>query len=97
MRKNELIHLHALLDCVRTNLDERGEREGSTDRMREYEALGVRPMTVRATRREHEEATLALARALGGSLDDPGGTEGHPEEDEADRSEGPGEPERQPA
>lgn len=95
MRKNELIHLHALLDCIRANLDERGVPVESTDRMREYEALGVRPMTVRATRGEHEEATLALARALGESIDDR--TEVPAERDETDRSEGPGEPERQPA
>ena len=95
MRKNELIHLHALLDCVRANLDGRGELEGSTERMREYEALGVGPMTVRATRGKHEEATLALARALGESIDDR--AEVPAERDEADRSEDPGEPERQPA
>jgi hypothetical protein len=62
MKKNELVHMHALLRRIAMDFVDRGivDREDFTD----YERLGVSPMTLRASRDEHEEAVLTLASAL---------------------------------
>lgn len=62
MKKNELVHMHALLRRIAMDFVDRGivDREDFSD----YERLGVSPMTLRASRDEHEEAVLTLGRAL---------------------------------
>ncbi|MXR42139.1 metal-binding protein [Halobaculum sp. WSA2] len=71
MRKNELVHLHALLRIAAGYLSTRGELPD--DALQAYESLGVTPMSMRADREDHEAAVLALATALaattGGSDD----------------------------
>lgn len=62
MKKNELIHLHALLVRVAEQLlddDALGE-----DDLAPYEALDVSPVAVRASRSEHERAVRTLAAVL---------------------------------
>lgn len=62
MKKNELVHYHALLREVSTDFVERGivTREDFT----EYEELDVSPVALRASRDQHEEAVLLLAERL---------------------------------
>jgi hypothetical protein len=62
MKKNELVHIHALLTRVAEDFAERGilTREECAD----YEALAVTPMSLRARRAEHERAVATLAEAL---------------------------------
>ncbi|WP_435064746.1 UPF0058 family protein [Halobaculum sp. EA56] len=62
MRKNELVHLHALLRTAAGYLSARGDLPG--DALDAYESLGVTPMSMRAGREDHEAAVLALATAL---------------------------------
>jgi hypothetical protein len=62
MKKNELVHLHALLARVATDYLERGLLEPAD--CEPYESLGVTPLSLRASRDSHEEAVLALARLL---------------------------------
>lgn len=62
MKKNELVHYHALLSEISTDFAERGivSREEFTD----YEQLDVSPVALRASRDQHEEAVLLLADLL---------------------------------
>jgi len=64
MRKQEYIHLHALLAEVSTDLSERGE---DLD-LDEYESLGVRPSGIHKSKSEHKTAVLALANGLTDSV-----------------------------
>jgi hypothetical protein len=62
MRKNELLHYHALLLGVARDFDEREAL--AADDLDEYRALGVTPMTIQAARDDHEEAVRTLAGLL---------------------------------
>jgi hypothetical protein len=62
MKKNELIHFHALLATVARDYLERGIAEPAD--FAAYEGSGVTPMTLRASRERHEEAVRTLARIL---------------------------------
>jgi hypothetical protein len=62
MKKNELVHLHALLARVATDYLERGLLSPAD--CEPYESLDVTPLSLRASRASHEEAVLALARLL---------------------------------
>lgn len=58
MRKQELIHLHALFDCIRNELPSDGT--GQTNAFAEYEAVGVRQPHIHAQKAAHEEAIRLL-------------------------------------
>lgn len=66
MRKQESVHLHALLVEVARELDER-QGVPSSDRSA-YRELGVTPSQAHRSKADHEEAVLALAEAIGRSL-----------------------------
>ena len=63
MKKNELVHLHALLVLVAEDYLSRGI--ATQEDFAEYERLGVTPMALRAPRSDHERAVQALVRTLG--------------------------------
>jgi len=63
MKKNELVHVHALLAAVAERYLERGVVDSTA--FDEYRALNVTPLSLRAPRPSHERAVLALAAALG--------------------------------
>lgn len=62
MKKNELLHFHAFLVKVAEDYVERGD--APPDAFDPYRELGVTPMTVRASREQHEEAVRTLAQLL---------------------------------
>ncbi|MFB6129495.1 MAG: UPF0058 family protein [Salinigranum sp.] len=62
MKKNELVHLHALLVRVAEDYVSRGIATPAD--FVEYERLGVTPMALRAPRHEHERAVRTLAHVL---------------------------------
>jgi hypothetical protein len=62
MKKNELVHLHALLARVAADYLERGLL--APDALDDYEAQGVTPMSLRESRARHEAAVRTLARTL---------------------------------
>lgn len=64
MKKNELVHLHALLSSVSAEYVERGVADAEL--FEPYRALGVTPMSMQVPRARHEEAVLTLARLLAG-------------------------------
>lgn len=66
MKKKELLHLHGLLGMTAKELIADGAVSEAD--LTEYEKLGTSPMAMRGSRDDHEEATLALADALAGSL-----------------------------
>lgn len=62
MKKNELVHFHALLVTVAEKFVDSGLVTKAD--FAEYDALGVSPLTLRAARDDHERAVLTLARVL---------------------------------
>ena len=62
MRKNELVHLHALLVLLSEDFIERGVVQRS--HFEPYLDLGVSPVAFRARRDRHEEAVLLLSTLL---------------------------------
>lgn len=68
MKKNELVHLHALLAHVKNEYVERGVADGEA--FEPYRQLGVTPVSVQASRKHHEEAVRTLAGLLA-EADDP--------------------------
>lgn len=66
MKKRELIHFHSLLGAIAKELSERGELTESD--LTDYEEIGVTPMTMRASRNDHEEAVIELAATLDGAV-----------------------------
>lgn len=79
MRKTELIHFHSLLGTIAKHLSEKGELSESD--LTEYDEVGVTPMTMRASRDDHEEAVIELAATLDRAV-----TDELPEEAESQRS-----------
>lgn len=67
MRKQELIHLHALLVEVTHHLDDHGDMP--TEISTEYNTLDTHPVSVHASKQDHHEAVMALATAIGTWLD----------------------------
>lgn len=63
MRKQEYIHLHALLNVTGQHLIERGEM--TTEQISAYHQLGVGPKSVQKSKREHHEAVMELATRIG--------------------------------
>lgn len=68
MRKQELLHVHALLAAVEQFCEETLETEVDTE---SYETLQVRPNSIHASKNRHEDAVFALARGLGESVTEP--------------------------
>ncbi|WP_137284645.1 UPF0058 family protein [Halorussus salinisoli] len=63
MRKQEYIHLHALLNVTREHLI---ACEGMPrDQLSAYHRLGVAPSSVQKSKREHHEAVMELATQIG--------------------------------
>jgi hypothetical protein len=62
MKKNELVHLHALLTCVAEDFVERGVVDESA--FAEYCELGTTSMALRASRGDHEAAVRLLTGVL---------------------------------
>lgn len=66
MRKQESVHLHALLLEIASHLDERPESPPID--LGEYYDLGVGPSSIHRSKGAHEEAIQLLAGAVGASL-----------------------------
>ncbi|MDS0298686.1 UPF0058 family protein [Halogeometricum sp. S1BR25-6] len=62
MKKNELVHLHALLTCVAEDFAGRGVVE--SEAFAEYRALGISARSLRASREDHQTAVRLLAETL---------------------------------
>jgi hypothetical protein len=62
MKKNELVHLHALLVRVAEDYVARGE--ATPEAFAPYRDLGVTPMALRESRARHEAAVRTLAALL---------------------------------
>ena len=62
MRKNELLHFHSLLLTLVQGYDERGELPDGA--LAEYRDIGVTPMSIQASRDDHETAVLELSSVL---------------------------------
>jgi hypothetical protein len=62
MKKNELVHFHALLVTVAAEFVKSGLATKAD--FADYDALGVSPLALRAARDDHERAVLTLARIL---------------------------------
>jgi len=62
MRKDELVHVHSLLSVLRAEYERRGIASPVT--FEAYDRLDVSPMAVYGSKSEHEEAVMALSRAL---------------------------------
>lgn len=60
MRKQEYIHLHALLAEVSNDVQENGTEVTLDD----YESLGIRPSSIHKSKTDHKEAVRALATCL---------------------------------
>ena len=67
MRKQESVHLHALLVETAEYIDERA-RTPPVD-LGSYREMDVGPASVHRSKGDHEEAVLALASAVARSLD----------------------------
>ncbi|MFB6079896.1 MAG: UPF0058 family protein [Haloferacaceae archaeon] len=67
MKKQELVHLHALLAEVRAAYEDRTGRPLEPD---EYDRLGVRPTSIHRSKDDHEAAVVLLASALADATDD---------------------------
>lgn len=64
MRKQELVHLHALL----AEIANYWESEGVPLELSEYHAQDTHPMAITRPKDDHETAVLALADDLAGSV-----------------------------
>jgi hypothetical protein len=64
MRKQEYIHLHALLAEVSADV-QRNDTDVTLD---DYEALGVRPSSIHKSKTDHKEAVQALSTCLTDSM-----------------------------
>lgn len=62
MRKQEYVHLHALLAEVAQYLLDRGEMPAAV--LSGYEALGTHPSSVNESKRAHHDAVVTLAAAI---------------------------------
>jgi hypothetical protein len=62
MKKNELVHLHALLTCVAEDFADRGIVDAAA--FSEYRALGISSRSLRASREDHETAVRLLSETL---------------------------------
>jgi hypothetical protein len=68
MKKNELVHLHALLTCVAEDFVERGVVDESA--FAEYRELGTTSIALRASRGDHAAAVRLLTDVLSSAAAD---------------------------
>lgn len=61
MKKQELIHLHGVLDEVAEFC---GDDPAVTPDLEEYESLGARPTSIHLSKGDHRDAVFALTEAL---------------------------------
>lgn len=67
MKKDELVHLHSLLTCLRAEFERREDPpEGA---FAQYDDLAVSPMAVYGSKADHARAVRALAGALAALAD----------------------------
>lgn len=66
MRKHELIHLHALLRTLADRLRAAGAVDD--DGLAPYRSLGISPMSLQASRDDHEAAVLCLSGVLAAAV-----------------------------
>jgi hypothetical protein len=66
MKKQELIHLHGLLEEVAEFC---AEQSGATVDRERYQALGTRPTSIHRSKGDHKDAVFALSEAVVGELD----------------------------
>ena len=83
MRKQELIHLHALCLLLRERLDERNAI--SPEAFAGYDDIRLDPTAVHRRKAEHHEAVLALLDGLTTALPEPGRESGDDEQRDASR------------
>ena len=62
MRKNELLHFHSLLLTIVRGYDERERLPDGA--LADYREIGVTPMSIQASRDDHEAAVLELSSVL---------------------------------
>jgi hypothetical protein len=74
MKKNELVHLHALLTCVAEDFVERGVVDESA--FAAYRELGTTSMALRASRGDHAAAVRLLTDVLSAAAADAGAAGG---------------------
>lgn len=67
MRKDELLHLHQLLACVRQEVQRRDDTPAVP--AQNYDAVSVSPMAAYEPKSQHQEAVQALAADLAAALD----------------------------
>lgn len=67
MRKQEYVHVHALLAAVVAYLDERDDV--APEELSTYRALDTRPSSIHESKRNHRAAVLALSSAIESELD----------------------------
>lgn len=70
MRKDELLYLHHLLALVREEFVRRGVAE--PEAFERYDELGVSPIAVYASKREHARAVRTLSAALAAAVEESG-------------------------
>ncbi|MGM0606741.1 MAG: UPF0058 family protein [Halobacteriota archaeon] len=68
MKKNELMHVHALLVRLTEDVIDRGVVPPA--HFEEYREFGVRPVDFRVRRDRHEDAVLLLAALLASALEE---------------------------
>lgn len=71
MRKQECVHLHALLVEVTRYLVERDELEAET--LARYDHFGTRPSSIHESKQDHRQAIALLVSALDREADSPVG------------------------
>jgi hypothetical protein len=68
VKKNELLHLHALLWLLASESVEQGW--ATSEAFDTYRKLGVSPVGLRASRDDHQRAVRLLASTLAGCVHD---------------------------
>lgn len=66
MRKQELIHMHALFVEIADTLP----FDGSAADVSDYRSLSVRPSSLHRPKDDHRRAVMALARGVSAELED---------------------------
>jgi hypothetical protein len=62
MKKDELVHLHSLLTCLRAEFE--GREDPPAGAFARYDDLDVSPMAVYGSKGDHARAVRALSAAL---------------------------------
>jgi len=68
MKKQELIHTHALLAKLVSHIE---SCEGENVENPKYESKNIRPTSIQKSKAAHQEAVITLSEELSESLDEP--------------------------